>query len=139
MTRSSLTLAAALAALLVAPSDSQAQGGLLKRLKQTAQERAAVAAARAATAIVEKSAHVADTALAIGVTGVDSVAGRATGGAASTVDRLSQELPGALGCVGRTAPHCPRHSRHSRPRRVPRRTSPPRSSPARQPVVAIAW
>ena len=79
------------------PSGAEAQGGLFKRIKETAKERAVSAAARAATATVQKSGQVADTALNVGVVSVDSVTGRASGAASTVVAGFQSRLPGALG------------------------------------------
>ena len=89
--------AMALFIVIATPSGAEAQGGLFKRIKETAKERAAIAAARAATATVQKSGQVADTALNVGVVSVDSMTGRASGAASTAVADFQSRLPGVLG------------------------------------------
>jgi hypothetical protein len=90
-------LVALVAALVLAPSAAEAQGGLVKQMKAKAKERAAAAAARAAAAAVVKSGEVADTTLAVGVAGADSVTDRVAGAMNSLTGRMQAALPGALG------------------------------------------
>jgi hypothetical protein len=90
-------------ALLGAATPAYAQGGLLKRVKDTAKQRAATAAAQAATAVVQKSGDVTDSTLQPGVAVVDSAAGRATGAVSSLVGRVQGRLPGAIGGRERTS------------------------------------